>query len=278
MSAALQWIVNATPPPGEASLHPFGQPFDLGQLPGGVAQAIWRGTDLGQAGQSVVSSGWAALDAQLPGGGWPCNALTELLQPQPSLCEWRLLSPALAGLAAGGGHILLVGPPKRPHAPGLVQLGITEKSVVWIAADTPAERLWCTEQLVKANPRGGAILAWLPQARAEQLRRLQVHAQTCDCPVFLFRPEAAQLDASPAPLRVLATLGPDWTLQVHLLKRKGALLDGPIVLPSVPGTLASVLTPRLMRPSQLLAKTEAANDPALGRAIDRRRQRQLAAH
>jgi len=278
MSAALQWIVNATPPPGEASLHPFGQPFDLGQLPGGVAQAIWRGTDLGQAGQSVVSSGWAALDAQLPGGGRTCNALTELLQPQPSLCEWRLLSPALAGLAAGGGHILLVGPPKRPHAPGLVQLGITEKSVVWIAADTPAERLWCTEQLVKANPRGGAILAWLPQARAEQLRRLQVHAQTCDCPVFLFRPEAAQLDASPAPLRVLATLGPDWTLQVHLLKRKGALLDGPIVLPSVPGTLASVLTPRLMRPSQLLAKTEAANDPALGRAVDRSRQRQLAAH
>ncbi|MDD2845344.1 MAG: translesion DNA synthesis-associated protein ImuA [Rhodoferax sp.] len=276
MSAALQWIVNASPPPGDASLHPFGQPFDLGRLPGTVAQAIWRGSEVAQAGQSVVSSGWAALDAQLPGNGWPCNALTELLQPQPALLEWRLLGPALAKLAAG--PILLVGPPKRPHAPGLVKLGLAEKSIVWIAADTPSERLWCTEQLVKANPRGGAILAWLPQARSEQLRRLQVHAQSCDCPVFLFRPEAAQLDASPAPLRVLTTLGPDWNLHVHLLKRKGALLDGPIVLPSVPGTLASVLTPRLMRPSQLLARTEAVDVPALGRAVDRRRLRQLAAH
>lgn len=278
MSAALQWIVNAAPPPGDASPRAFGQPFDIGQLPGGVAQAIWRGSDLGQAGQSVVASGWTALDAELPGGGWPCNALTELLQPQPSLCEWRLLSPALAELAAGGGHILLVGPPKRPHAPGLVKLGIAEKNIVWIAADTPAERLWSTEQLVKANPRGGAILAWLPQARAEQLRRLQVHAQSCDCPVFLFRPEAAQLDASPAPLRVLTNLGPDWTLHVHILKRKGALLDGPIVLPSVPGTLASVLTPRLMQPSQLLARTEVTHVHALGRAADRHRLRQLAAH
>lgn len=274
MSAALQWIVNATPPPGDGSL----QPFDLCQLPGKVAQALWRGSQVAQAGQSVVSSGWTALDAQLPGGGWPCNALTELLQPQPSLCEWRLLSPALAGLAAGGGHILLVGPPKRPHAPGLVKLGISEKNIIWIAADTPAERLWSTEQLVKANPRGGAILAWLPQARAEQLRRLQVHAQSCDCPVFLFRPEAAQLDASPAPLRVLTTLGPDWALHVRILKRKGALLDGPVVLSAVPGSLASVLTPRLMRPSQLLARSEVSDVPALGRAVDQRRLRQLAAH
>jgi protein ImuA len=118
----------------------------------------------------------------------------------------------------------------------------------------------------------------LPQARAEQLRRLQVHAQSCDCPVFLFRPEAAQLDASPAPLRVLMTLGADWELHVRILKRKGTLMDGTIALPSIPGTLASVFPPRLMRPSQLMAKTEASNVHALGSAIDRRRQRQLAAH
>ena len=274
MSALLQRIVNAEPPPGfDAS-----QPFDVGQLPNSVSSAIWRGTEVGQASQSVVFSGFETLDAQLPGGGWPCNAITELLQPQPSLCEWRLLSPALAGLVATGGQILLVGPPKRPHAPGLLKLGITEKNLVWIAADTPAERLWTTEQLVKANPRGGAILSWLPQARAEQLRRLQVHAQSCDCPVFLFRPEAAQLDASPAPLRVLASLGTDWQLQVQILKRKGALMDGAIAIPSIPGTLASVFTPRLMRPSQLIAKTEPTNVHTLGSAVNRRRLRQLAAH
>ncbi len=274
MSAALQWIVNAEPP---ASLG-TSRPFDVGQLPSGISQAIWRGTEVGQASQAVVSTGFEALDAQLPGGGWPCNALTECLQPQPSLCEWRLLSPALARLVANNGQILLVGPPKRPHVPGLVKLGIAEKNLVWIVADTPAERLWTTEQLVKANPRGGAILAWLPQARAEQIRRLQVHAQSCDCPVFLFRPEAAQLDASPAPLRVLATLGIDWQLQVHILKRKGALMDGVISIPSIPGTLANVFTPRLMRPSLLLSKTEVSNVHALGRVANQPRLRQLAAH
>ena len=275
MSALLQRIVNAEPPPGSDA----SQPFDVGQLSNSVSSAIWRGTEVGHAGQAVVSSGFEVLDAHLPGGGWPCNAITELLQPQSSLCEWRLLSPALAGLVASGGQILLVGPPKRPHAPGLVKLGITDKNLVWIAADTPAERLWTTEQLVKANPRGGAILAWLPQARAEQLRRLQVHAQSCDCPVFVFRPEAAQMDASPAPLRILATLGTDWQLQVQILKRKGALMDGSIFIPSVPGTLASVFTPRLMRPSQLIAKSmESTNVSTLGSAVNRRRLRQLAAH
>src|ERR1035437_149775 len=120
MSAALQTIVNAAPHHGEAVSHTF----DLGQLPSSVSQAIWRGTEVAQASQSVVASGFPALDAQLPGGGWPCNCLTELLQPQPSLCEWRLLSPALAVLVASSGQILLVGPPKRPHAPGLLKLGI----------------------------------------------------------------------------------------------------------------------------------------------------------
>ncbi len=159
MSALLQRIVNAEPHHGSDASHLF----DADRLPSSVSSAIWRGTEVGQASQSVIPSGFEALDAQLPGGGWPCNAVTELLQPQPSLCEWRLLSPVLASLVASGGQILLVGPPKRPHAPGLLKLGISEKNLVWIAADTPAERLWTTEQLVKANPRGGAILSWLPK-------------------------------------------------------------------------------------------------------------------
>lgn len=257
----------------------YGVPrFDAGQLPSSIAQAVWRGMEVGCASDAVVATGFTALDAQLPGGGWPCNALTELLQPQPSLCEWRLLSPTLATLASTGGHILLVGPPKRPHPPGLSKLGIAESSLVWIAADTPAERLWATEQLIKSNPRGGAILAWLPQARPEQLRRLQVHAQGCDCPVFLFRPESAQRDASPAPLRVLTTLGADWELQVHILKRKGAWLEDAITLHAVPGTLAHFFTPRLLHPSRLLAPLEATNVRPLVRTADRQDLRQPAAH
>ena len=267
-----------------ATLHkkkPVSSPEDalhrnagLAQLSSHLANALWRGSDMVSAQHAVVPTGFAALDAQLPGGGWPCQCLTELLQPQPSLCEWRLLAPSLKRLVSEGGHILMVGPPKRPHAPGLVQLGLPEKTLVWLAADTPSERLWTTEQLVKANPRG-AILAWLPQVGPEQLRRLQVHAQACDCPIFVFRPELARRDASPAPLRVIASLGMDWELHIQILKRRGGQHEGTLVLPSIPSLLAQVLTPRLLRPSQLITRKETFHVDALGRAADRRSHRQL---
>lgn len=145
----------------------------------------------------------------------------------------------------------MVGPPKHPHLPGLVHEGLDQRHLVWIQADAPAERLWVTEQLIKSNA-AGAIISWLPQARQEQIRRLQIGAQGCDGLVFLFRPEAAQHEASAAPLRLHASYGLDWELRVHVFKRRGPVHEGVIVLPSVPGGLSAVLTPRLRHPSQFI--------------------------
>ena len=82
----------------------------------------------------------------------------------------------LARLAAEGRETLLVGPPQPPHPAGLQAAGLPTRQLVWLRADTVAERLWCTEQLLKAR-NGAALLAWLPQARPAQLRRLQVLAR-----------------------------------------------------------------------------------------------------
>jgi protein ImuA len=224
--------------------------LDMSTLPRAVAAAVWSGHDLATTDHEVTPSGFDELDCELPGGGWPCGGLTEVLQPQPSLCEWRLLAPVLRTRVNAGGRIFLVGPPKRPNAGGLAMLGIGTESLVWIAATTPAERLWTTEQLVKANPEG-AVLAWLPQVRAEQLRRLQVHSQSCACPVFLFRPEAALRETSPAPLRVIASLGQDWQISVDIPKRKGGPLPRPVTLQAMPASLQRYVTPRLMYPSRL---------------------------
>ncbi|MEI8031510.1 MAG: translesion DNA synthesis-associated protein ImuA [Comamonadaceae bacterium] len=213
--------------------------------------ALWRGTEFGSVVTTTVSSGWAALDQELPGGGWPCHSLSEVLSPQPSVLEWRLIGPALRQVVAQGGQVVVVGPPKQPHLPGLAHEGLDQRHLVWIQAEAPAERLWVTEQLIKSNA-AGAVLAWLPQARQEQIRRLQISAQSCDGLVFLFRPEAARQEASAAPLRLHATYGLDWELQVHVFKRRGPVHVGVAVLPSIPGGLTSVLTPRLLRPSQLL--------------------------
>lgn len=235
-----------------------------GELPREVESAVWRGTELGQQTTPVVSSGWAALDAELPGGGWPTQALTEILCPQPATVEWRLMGPALRPLVAKGGQVVVVAPPRHPFLPGLLHEGLHPRQLVWIQADAPAQRLWVTEQLIRANA-AAALIAWLPQARQEQLRRLQVSAQACEGLVFLCRPEAAQHEASAAPLRVYATFGLDWQVQVQVFKRRGPVHQGWVALPSVPGGLASILTPRLRTPSRFFVREVAAN--AVGSAV-----------
>ena len=147
--------------------------------------------------------------------------------------------------------MVVIGPPKAPHLPGLAHCGIADRHLVWISAMAPAERHWCTEQLVKSNATG-VVLAWLPQVRPEQIRRLLVCSQINEGLVFLFRPQQAAAEASAAPLRVQAALGPDWEPRIKVLKRRGALLDTTLVLPSVPGGLDAVLTPRARKPSALV--------------------------
>lgn len=264
MSAVLSWAGDEDGLPAQKSPRPskaLVQPGQTGVLPPELGQAVWRGVDLGRGTGPVLASGFSALDAELPGGGWPCQALSEILSPQPSVLEWRLVGPALRAVVAGGGQVVVVGPPKAPHLPGLHHCGVDAGHFVWIQADAPAERLWCTEQLIKSGTCG-ALMSWLPQARPEQIRRLQVCAQACQGPVFLFRPAAAQHESSAAPLRLVATIGLDWELHVQVLKRRGPPRDGIVRLPSVPGGLDAVLTPRLLQPSRLIAARQPVRAPA----------------
>lgn len=252
MPALCEWQEDASPP------LPPRPPLPPGQLPAHVAAALWHANELGAVSTSVLPSGFDALDAQLPGRGWPCQSLTEVLQAQPGVAEWRLLSPVLRQVVASGLDLVLVGPPRMPHVPGLQHAGVDERHLVWFKPEAPAERLWITEQLIKSNA-AGLIVSWLPQARQEQIRRLQICAQACEAPVFLCRPEGAQHEPSAAPLRVHLKAGLDWTLQLQILKRKGPTHEGEITLRSVPGGLESILTPRLRTPSLLIAARKAAD-------------------
>jgi hypothetical protein len=64
---------------------------------------VWRASELGRAHARCHASGFALLDAELPGGGWPTRCLTELLLPQAGCVEWRLLAPGVAPRAPGNG-------------------------------------------------------------------------------------------------------------------------------------------------------------------------------
>lgn len=220
-------------------------------LPAAVEAALWRGDQLGGPVAEVLSSGFPDVDAVLPGGGWPCGALTEVLVSQFAIVEFRLLAPVLASLTRAGRTVTLVGPTLAPHPPGLRHDGVDERHLVWVDVDPPRDRLWATEQLVKSGSCG-AIVAWLPLVRAEQIRRLQVLASHCKGPVFLIRLESAARDSSAAPLRVLARVDTDWQIAVEVFKRKGPPLLDPLLLLSMPGGLNTIMTPRLRYPSRLV--------------------------
>lgn len=226
----------------------------------GLQGRLWRGSSLSRSADPTLPSGFAALDAQLPGGGWPTRAAVEVLTPQAGVLEWRLLAPALRGwwsaqagpatpsgsarrgrrpAEAGARPLLLINPPHAPHLPGLQALGLPPSALLWVSAVTPAQALWAAEQAVKSRV---AVLAWLPEARPEQLRRLQVAALGSDAPLFLVRPESAAAQSSAAPLRVRVRPGEGWALAVHLLKRRGPAHEGWLALPAVPGAVAPLLT------------------------------------
>lgn len=236
---------SSLPSPAQNALPGVHEP-----LPREVEMAMWRGDQLGGPVNRTLTTGFTQLDDVLPGGGWPCGAVTEVLVPQFSVSELRLLSKVMAAQTEGGRPVALIGPPHAPHAPGLRHDRVDERHLIWIDVDTPRDRHWCTEQLVKAGTFG-AVVAWIPLVRAEQVRRLHVLAGSCKGPVFLVRPEVAAREASAALLRVQVRPQTDWQIALRVLKRKGAPLDETLMLPSVPGGLSRIMTERLRYPSRL---------------------------
>jgi protein ImuA len=231
--------------------------------------ALWRAHQLGRSRGAVTASGFAALDAELPGGGWPHRVLTELLLPHPGLGEMRLLAPALAGVAGldgeAGRSVMLFDPPAALSGWALAQLGVAiEQLLVIYGRDGPrgaaglrrllpsADLLWALEQALKSGHLG-AVLAWLPlRLRADALRRLQLAAQSHDGPVFLFREIDARTKPSAAPLRLsLGCAGID-RLAVRVLKRRGPPLAQPLVL-ALPPVLTERLRARAGQPQRLPA-------------------------
>lgn len=204
---------------------------------------VWQGQELACADAAVVATGHAALDAELPGGGWPLG-LVEVLQDRPDQHVWQLTGPALA-LQAGAGPVVLVSAPFEPFVPSLQAQGLAGERLLWIRAAKPAERLWATEQALRCA-EVTAVLAWLPQARSAELRRLQIAAQMHKHLLFVFRSLRSAQDASPA--RVRLQLSGTQEMEVTILKRRGPPLERPLLLPAYPARLAALLEARRRRP------------------------------
>jgi cell division inhibitor SulA/protein ImuA len=187
-----------------------------------------RGGALAQVASPSVPTGFAALDAELPGGGWPTGCLTELLPAHEGIGELRVLGPALAALSYAGRRLAWIAPPHLPYAPALDAAGIALEQLLIIRTAAARDALWAAEQAL-ASAACGAVLVWPDAVKYAELRRLQLAADKGSTLAVLFRAPRVADEASPAVLRLaLATAA--GALAVRILKRRGAVCERPVIV------------------------------------------------
>lgn len=210
------------------------------------------------------TTGHAALDAELPGSGWPAAGLTELLLAAPGGGELRLLAPAL-----GERSLLWIAPPFVPYAPALAALGLALDRLTVVTPDSAADAAWAAEQALRSGALG-AVLWWeTVQGRAltmlATLRRLHLAAVEGRTPLFALRPAAMRAQSSPAPLRLAIEPLETQRVAVDVFKRRGPPMAAPLVL-ALPGP---ALSSRRQRRAAAPMEQE-ATDHALVRAAPAR--------
>ena len=196
---------------------------------------IWRGDSLARQ-PEAERTGFAALDALLPGNGWPRGALTELLHDADGMGELSLLMPTLARLSLKS-RIAFVAPPHVPYAPALVHAGINLAQLVVLQPATDTEAWWSAEQLLRSQ-QFRAVLFWPDRFDERALRRLQAASEIGKCCGFVFHDDACAPHASPAPLRIrLSPAKQDRAVQLCIIKRRGSLIATPLTLTLAPAPM-----------------------------------------
>lgn len=225
-------------------------PSSPAAAPEAIHPSLWLASQLARGGTRGVNSGFPALDAELPAGGWPTGALIELLLPQAGIGELRLLRPTLAPpQQQRAGRIALVQAPHAANAPGWAHMGVAASRLLRLQAGSQADACWAAEQVLRADSCQ-ALLLWQAGIRADTLRRLHMAAQGGGTLFFLLRPLACAREASPSPLRLSLRPAPGG-LEVGFIKRRGPLRERPLFIPLTP-------SPNLQRHVPVDRRTPAA--------------------
>lgn len=187
--------------------------------------ALWRGGDCAPEPQALPT-GCAALDAVLPGGGWPGAGLAEIVLAREGIGEMRLVLPALARLTQERRQVAWIAPPYRPYAPALAAAGVDLARLLLVRCRDAGEALWAFDQALRA-PECGAAFAWLAEGDARKLHRLAVAAREGRTLGVVWRRPGVAARAPAAALR-LALEAREGRLDVHVLKRRGGDVAQPV--------------------------------------------------
>jgi cell division inhibitor SulA/protein ImuA len=180
----------------------------------------------------TMPTGFAALDAELAGGGWQRPGLTEILCNHVGIGELSLL---MRGLGAGAGmkslrpgdaaHVLWVLPPGQawvPYAPALARGGVSLAHLAIVRTKNSEDALWAAEQGLKSGACR-AVLLRLNEIACNplSLRRLQQAAAAGNSIMWLLRPLEAAASPSPAGTRITLQPMPTGAIKMELIKRRG---------------------------------------------------------
>src|SRR5450631_4675827 len=129
---------------------------------------VWKLKDasasLPSPSRPVWSTGRSALDARLPGGGWPTASLVEVLLETTGLGEIQLFLPALVEcqhrIDGEVPWLVWIAPPHEPYAPALAQQGIELSRLLVVRPASATEALWAAEQALSSGVCA-AVLLWL---------------------------------------------------------------------------------------------------------------------
>ena len=192
---------------------------------------LWRGK--GQYTQGFHSTSFIELDQVLPHGGWPQDAIIELISATPGLGDMALVLPELARLSQQEGVVACIAPPWLLHGPMLEESGVCLERLLCVPAtanqsqrtqkpkqDSLKSQQWAAEQIIKSGGCNGLLYWQAKPLPFIHYRRLQMLCGQFQCPVFMFH-QSAPLN-SPSSVRLKIMDRTETHLHIQVLKVRGA--------------------------------------------------------
>lgn len=195
--------------------------------------ALWRGR--GIAAPNGYPSGHVALDAVLPGGGWPRHGLVEILVPDSGSGELTLWAPLVRELtrAPAARCCAFIAPPYEPFAPAWQAQGVRMDRLLvvraaeprqaaapeWLSSTSTSSELWALEQSLLSGACAMGF-AWLASVDMTSLRRLALATERGGSLGVLIRPLRAAREHTTAVLRISLRRSPTH-LKLRVLKGRG---------------------------------------------------------
>lgn len=136
--------------------------------------SAWMGDELSASNDSIPT-GFAELDAVLPGRGWSRSGITMIHVPREGAGELSVLLPVLAQVSQENRKIAFIAPPYLPYAPSLALAGIDLSRYMLVNVQSLESRLWAIEQALRSGACG-AVVFWTQGMNKHHLRRLEIAA------------------------------------------------------------------------------------------------------